>query len=195
MTPKQIERIKNKIALIRKELAADKKRWGGFYDDSRGLRYLPPELFIKIKDYKGGLRYLRWFDRTFSDDSCYPNFLFEWMLILYKTNNCREAENKALVTYASNSYIFDAFLGKELKKIQKAESSNWQQASLLDHFEYSCEDDELKDFATWLVHFMSSDKYRDFVEVLTQIDIALESEPVGKKRSKLVNKRYRLINF
>jgi len=43
MTPKQEERIRNKIARIRKELAADKKRWGGFYDDSRGLRYLPPE--------------------------------------------------------------------------------------------------------------------------------------------------------
>ncbi len=62
MTPKQEERIRIKIARIRKELAADKKRWGGFYDDSRGLRYLPPEQFIKLKDYKGGLRYLRWFD-------------------------------------------------------------------------------------------------------------------------------------
>ncbi len=34
MTEKQKERVRNKIAKIRKELAADKKRWGGYYDDT-----------------------------------------------------------------------------------------------------------------------------------------------------------------
>jgi hypothetical protein len=77
MAPKQEERIKNKIDRIRKELAADKKRWGGFYDDSRGLRNLPPEQFFKLKDYKGGLRFLRWFNRTLSDDNGCSIFLFE----------------------------------------------------------------------------------------------------------------------
>jgi hypothetical protein len=90
MTLKQEERIRNKIVRIRKELAQDKKRWGGFYDDSRGLKYLPSELFIKHKDYNGGLRYLRWFDRTFSDDSGFPIFLFEWTLILFQTGNIKE---------------------------------------------------------------------------------------------------------
>ena len=42
MTSKQIERIKKKITKIKQALAADKRRWGGFYDDSQGLRYLPP---------------------------------------------------------------------------------------------------------------------------------------------------------
>jgi hypothetical protein len=74
MAPKQEERIKNKIDRIRKELAADKKRWGGFYDDSCGLRYLPPEQFIKLKDNKGGLRFLSWFNRTFPHDNGYPIF-------------------------------------------------------------------------------------------------------------------------
>jgi len=44
MTPKQEERTRSKIKMIKAELAADKKRWGGYYDDSRGLRYLPPAL-------------------------------------------------------------------------------------------------------------------------------------------------------
>ncbi len=33
MTPRQEERIRNKIAKIRKELAADKKQWGGYHHD------------------------------------------------------------------------------------------------------------------------------------------------------------------
>jgi len=92
VTPKQVERIRNKIARIRKELAADKKSWGGYHHDGKGLRYLPPELYIKLKDYKGGLRYLRWFDRTFPDDSGYPIFLFEWTIILL-----RQAKSKKLI--------------------------------------------------------------------------------------------------
>lgn len=84
MTPKQKERIQLKIAKIKKELAADKKRWGGYYDDSRGLRYLPPELYLKIQDYSGALRYFNWFHKNFPDDSGYPVFLFEWAITRFK---------------------------------------------------------------------------------------------------------------
>lgn len=51
MTPKQIERIQNKIKKIRKEIYDEKRRFGG-YHDGRGLRYLPFELYLKIQDFK-----------------------------------------------------------------------------------------------------------------------------------------------
>ena len=66
MTDKQIERVKAKIEKYKKALAADKKYWGGLYHDGQGIRYLIPEQFIKIKDYKGGQRYLNWFGKEFS---------------------------------------------------------------------------------------------------------------------------------
>ncbi|MFW5793677.1 MAG: hypothetical protein ACOCWC_05285 [Bacteroidota bacterium] len=91
MTPKQDEKIRNKIARIRKELAADKKRWGGFYDDSRGLRYLPPELFIKLKDYKGGLRYLRWFNRAAQDK--FLQIRFRKMFDMFHQSRNQRKEN------------------------------------------------------------------------------------------------------
>ena len=99
MTPKQRERIQIKIAKIKKELAADKKRWGGFYDDSRGLRYLPPELYLKIQDYSGAQRYFNWFSKNFPEDSGYPVFLFEWAITLFKTGKIKNAEDKILETY------------------------------------------------------------------------------------------------
>jgi hypothetical protein len=97
-----------------KRTCSGQKRWGGFYDDNRGLRYLPSAQFIKLRDYKGGLRYLRWFNRTFPDDNGYPIFLFEWTLILFKTGNLKEAEKKAFETFFANNFLFDKFLGKEL---------------------------------------------------------------------------------
>lgn len=35
MTPKQADRIRNKIKKIKAALAADKKRWGGYYHDEQ----------------------------------------------------------------------------------------------------------------------------------------------------------------
>ena len=51
MTPKQIERIKIKITAIKKEIAREKKQWGG-YHDGRGLRYAPPQYYVQLGDFK-----------------------------------------------------------------------------------------------------------------------------------------------
>ncbi|HJW17411.1 MAG TPA: hypothetical protein VJ499_09825, partial [Flavisolibacter sp.] len=68
MTDKQIEQVRKKIEKYKKALSADKKYWGGYYHDGSGIRYAIPGLFIKILDYKGGLKYLNWFDKNFPDD-------------------------------------------------------------------------------------------------------------------------------
>ena len=194
MTPKQEERVRNKIARIRKELAADKKRWGGYYDDSRGLRYLPPQLFIDLRDYKGGLRYLRWFNRTFPDDSGYPAFLFEWTLILFKTGNLKEAEKKALHTFFTNKYHIDKFLGYELLPVERIEGSSRETAEPVGILKYSKSDPEFADFAEWLDIFRASDNFNKFAIELIEIDNKLETEPVGNARTELVKRRYNLID-
>lgn len=53
MTPKQAERLIKKIAVIKRVLAAEKRKFGG-YDDSRGLRYLPTRYYLQLGDYRGG---------------------------------------------------------------------------------------------------------------------------------------------
>ena len=62
MTPKQAEKLRDKILKIKRALSADKRRWGGVYDDSRGLRYLHPEIFLRLQDYTGALKYFKWFN-------------------------------------------------------------------------------------------------------------------------------------
>lgn len=192
MTPKQEESIRNKIAKIRKELAADKKRWGGFYRDSRGLRYLPPEQFMKLKDYKGGLRYLRWFNRTFPDDTGTPIFLFQWTLILFKTGNLKEAEKKAFETFSSNQYLFDTFFGKEFFPQGQLEKTEWETVTLPGYLTYSNKDPEFTDFGLWLEALIMSEKFCRFAKVLMEIDKKLETEPAGKTRSELIDRRYNL---
>ncbi len=193
MTSKQQIKIRNKIAGIRKALAADKKQWGGYHHDGQGLRYLPPALFIRLNDYKGGLRYLRWFDRAFPDDSGYPIFLFEWTLILFKTGNKKEAEKKAMQAFSTNTYLFDKFLGKALLHVQKRESANWESSGLADFLSYSKHAPEFADFGRWLEDFVASEKFTAFANELIAIDTKLATEPAGPKRSALVTQRFSLV--
>lgn len=193
MTPKQEKILRNRIAQIRKKLAADKKHWGGFHHDGGGMRYKPPELFIKLTDYKGGLSYLKWFDKTFPDDSGYPIFLFEWTIILFKTGRTHEAERKAFQTFFSNTYLFDKFLEKEFLQLDKWEGSNWEQSSLTEHFNYSKNDSNLIDFVIWLESFLTSQKFYGIASEFIEIEKRLKDEPVGRTRSELVERCFKLL--
>lgn len=111
MTPKQAERLRQKITDIRRVLAAEKRKFGG-YDDSRGLRYLPANYYVQLGDFKGGLTYLRWFHRNFPDDAGFPDFLFECTIILYQSGKTKEAEKKAIETYCADIHLFDEYLDR-----------------------------------------------------------------------------------
>lgn len=193
MTPKQIERTQNKIKQIKRTLAADKKEWGGFHRDGQGLRYLPPSLYLKLHDYTGAQRYFNWFHKNFPEDSCFPVFLFEWTITLFKKKKINLAEKKAMQTFGSNTYLIDFFLGHEPQHLNKFEDSNWKYESLKEHFNYSKDIPELNDFTEWLKEFATTDTFNDFVNQYINIEIQLEDEPVGEKRSQLVNDRYQLI--
>ncbi len=96
MTPKQQERILTKILKLKKALSDDKKYWGGYHRDARGYRYIIPELYLKIEDYKGASRYFNWFFKTFEGDISNPILMFEYCVTLYQTNKIQKAENLAL---------------------------------------------------------------------------------------------------
>lgn len=160
MTPKQEERIRNKIRKIKAALAADKKRWGGYYHDGQGLRYSPPRYYLQLGDFTGGLRYMNWFNKNFPDDIGYPEFLFEWAVILFKTGRIREAEKKAFNTFTRNTYLFDQFFGRPVQKIDKWEGSGMESVEYAtDYFSYSCKQEVLSDFAHWLEKLLATEKF------------------------------------
>ncbi|MBA3900608.1 MAG: hypothetical protein H0X62_10425 [Bacteroidetes bacterium] len=192
MTEKQVERIRKKIKQIRAALAEEKKKFGG-YDDSRGLRYIPVELFISISDYKGGLTYLRWFNKNFSDDIGFPGFLFEWVLILFKTGKLKDAEKKAFDTFCSNTYVFDFFLKRDIEPIDKQESFSFEAAEFAKRLPYSSEQPELSDFAEWLIKLLQSGKFSKSAEKFIEIQKRLLHENDRETRHYLIKQKEQLI--
>jgi len=187
MTEKQINKVKLKIKKYKKALAFDKKQCGGYYDDGRGIRYIIPELYVKIKDYKGGQRYFNWFDKNFPDDTCYPIFLFEWTFVLFKCNKLVEAEQKLHLTFFSNTYLLDKFLDNEFLELNKNENSNWEKKSLMEHFHYNKNGEEFIAFANWTIEQLQTRFFLNKANRFIEIEQLLKTEPVGLKRTLLVN--------
>jgi hypothetical protein len=195
MTPKQQERIKNKIKKIKAALAADKKHWGGQYHDGSGLRYIPPQLYVELNDYTGGLRYFNWFNKNFPDDSGYPDFLFEWTIILFKTGKLKEAEKKAFETFCSNTYLFDIFFGRQATIFKKYECSNLERQEFAENqFCYSNKQDNLTDFSEWLEKFIATEKFMLLSNKFLDIRERLETENDTETRRYLVKYERQLVN-
>ena len=195
MTPKQQERIKNKIKKVKAALSADKKRWGGQYHDGQGLRYYPPQLYIELSDFTGGLRYFNWFNKNFSDDSGYPDFLFEWTIILFKTNRLKEAGKKAFETFQSNTYLFDIFFGRQVTKIEKWEASNLQTQNFAENqFCYNNKQENLLDFSEWLDNFIATEKFILLRAKYLDIQERLKTEKDTETRHYLIQQERQLVN-
>lgn len=193
MTPKQTERIQKKIKDIRKALSDEKRIFGG-YNDSGGFRYAPTGLFLKIQDYKGGLTYLRWFNKNFPDDIGMPDFLFEWTIILFKNGKIQDTESKAIQTYFANSYLFDKFFERITPPIDKYESSNLETIEFVEFLTYSKNQSELSDFAEWLADFEKSEKFKKIKIKYLEISKKLKTEKDIETRSYLLQQIDQLQN-
>lgn len=191
MTPKQTERLRLKISNVKKALAGEKRKFGG-YDDSRGLRYLPTRYFVQLADYAGGLTYTKWFSKNFPDDSGFPDFLFEWTIILYKAGQISPAKQKAFETYCSNIYVFDKFLDRPIMYIDKWETSNLEGPSFLEYFQYNHQQPGLQDFAEWLQAFLLTTDFIQKANQFVELSKALSNEDDIGKRSYLVRQIARL---
>src|SRR4030088_907516 len=89
LTPKDIERLKNRLAEA-KHAFAEEKRIYGVYKDKQVLRYIPTIYYIQLGDYRGGLKYVRWFEKHFPSDPGLPYFLFERIIIYFKNGKIKD---------------------------------------------------------------------------------------------------------
>ncbi|MDD2611337.1 MAG: hypothetical protein PHR38_00960 [Bacteroidales bacterium] len=185
MTEKQIERVRTKITRVKRELAADKKRWGGYYDDSAGLRYVVPNLYLKIRDFKGAMNYFRWFAKNFPDDCCYGEFLLEWSLTLFKLGKVEDAKLKVINAYFRDTRVLNKFLGRQVTMVDETINSferDWSDTQVL---AYSAKEKDWADFTVWLETSLTSEPFLRFSKEYLEIQKQLQAEPDPTKRSKL----------
>jgi hypothetical protein len=194
MTDRQINAVRTKIEKIKKALADDKRRWGGYYNDGGGLRYLPPQYYLKIEEYSGALRYFNWFKKNFPDDIGFPQFLFTWTITLFYKNKLEDARRLAFRTFFSNTYLFDKFFGKPIVPIEKWEGSNLEGPEYTDFFTYSATDSKLLAFTEWLQKLTNSDDFQQISNTFIELNQKLKDLPASDERNEIFSSLNKLEN-
>ena len=172
MTNKQIDRIKEKIDGMRQTLLEGKRK-SVVYDDRQGFRYLLLRYYIKINDYKGGLKYVRWYDRNFGDDISFPDFLFERIIIYFKTGKYGEARRTVVKALFSNTYLFNKFFGRPLVRVEKCEDYQLGGCRYAETLVYKHDQPDLVDFAKWLDNNISTRAFQKLTNEYVYINTRL----------------------
>ena len=185
MTEKQIEKIKKKIKVCRARLATEKRMFGD-YDDSQGLRYYIPELYLKIKDFKGALVYFRWFSKAFPDDIGYPDFNLFWSATLFENNKISDAIKKAYATAFSNTYFLDLISGRDPVQIDKSEPIGFETLDYAKSAYEDCIEDITQEFQVWISNLSELDEFKTNVNKFISLQKLIKDEPSGQLRTELL---------
>ena len=192
MTPAQITRLRIKIIKLRKILAAERARFGG-YEDSAGRRYRILELYVSIADYKGALVYLRSFFKNFPDDAGFPFFWVEACITNFYNNKLDQARSMAFKAFVANPYVWEVFfmgIATEVEGIKP--SSNWEGLELALQLPYRADQEQYAQFATWLQTCLAEPKMQDLIQTYFDLKLKLSTTPVGQLRTSLVEQLYGL---
>ena len=189
MTSKQADRLRREITAIRRTLAAEKRKFGG-YDDSRGLRYLPTRYYVQLADFAGGLTYLRWFWRNFSTDVGFADFLFEATIILCKQGKLLEAARQATATFRADRQLLAHFLGQPAPPAEVWENPPLAAEAYARYFATLGSPAILQDVAQWISELTSTAEFRTHARQFSDLHRQLHGEQDPEKRRHLLDQLY-----
>ena len=192
MTSEQISLIKTKIIKLRKILATERARFGG-YDDSAGRRYTILNLYVSIADYKGAAVYLRWFFKNFPDDSGFSFFWVEACITYFYNNKLDQARSMAFKAFVANPYTWEVFFTGTATEVPGIKpNSNWEGVELALQLPYRADQEQCAQFATWLQTCLAEPKMQDLIQTYFDLKLKLPITPVGTLRTSLVEQLYGL---
>jgi hypothetical protein len=191
LTPAQIARIQKKIDRIKKSIASEKVRFG-CYDDSRGLRYEPPFLYMQIMDLTGGLRYYNWFMKNFPDDCGSPIMYISWTALFFFRNELPQARRLFKRAVFSNIYLIPVLLGKTIELYDTGKSLNYDNSEWVKEIDFSDFQFLTAEFCQWLETEYYCDTMQQLIRRYAMISKELDTMPVGDNRSALVTELFKM---
>jgi hypothetical protein len=188
MTEKEIEKIKNSIKVYKSRLAGEKKRFGGYFDNG-GVRYIIPELYIQLSDYKGALSYFNWFEKEFPDDSGFPFFDLLWSFTYFKNKREKDAIHLAYRTAFSNIYVIDLLCNNPVTINDPSHPGDFEYAKQLTEW---CEKFLTKDFKQWLCMLNETEEFKSNMNKFISLQKLIDDESLSESQSDLIDEAEKL---
>ncbi|MGV8962926.1 MAG: hypothetical protein ACOH2V_06060 [Candidatus Saccharimonadaceae bacterium] len=184
MTEKQKESIRLSNKKQRGALAAERRKFGGYFDNS-GRRYSISELYMRIFDYKGTITYKRWFEKNFPDDIGVPLLSFHWSNAYHELGKLQETKIYTIDTAFQNIYLHKLLLNREVNKIDMYEFGRdmleFAQLMIKD-----CGKVATESYFNWLSIFIETDEYKEPINKFIALTKLLKNENKQYKRIELL---------
>ncbi|MDT8387462.1 MAG: hypothetical protein RQ736_08105 [Thiogranum sp.] len=104
----------------------------GFISDGYGKRYLIFWLYFVLGDLKGANAYLRWYEKTFSDDIGEPIQKLCTAILLHRSDKQQKAKYLLADLMLSNLYTIPRLLGEKCERFKIECSSNFEGAEYVE---------------------------------------------------------------
>ena len=189
--PKEKKKIIERISRYERALKAEKRKFDS-YDDGYGKRYLLGPLYLLADDFEGAIKHYKWFEKNFDDDCGEPIHRLCWVLALYRNEKIEEARKALMKVMLINLYIIPQLIGLEQKRIKGWYGSNWEWKEYLEEIPQEIWKLWKTEEISWVKGLYFSDPFTKLRNRYIEINEQLENEPVGKRRSKLVDEESRL---
>jgi hypothetical protein len=192
--PKEPKKIRERIKRYERDLANEKRKFGGIHDGA-GNRYLLGPLYMLLGDIAGARKSFGWFQRAFPDDIGEPFHYLCWTLALYRASDHDSAAKKLAQTWFRNRYLVSRLLRLDEQQPAIRHSTNWEQPEYVEHGPSELLDLWDEKALLWARDVYEMAWFKQVRTAYLEIERRLESEPVGPERIRLVSERSRLVKL
>ena len=189
--PQEPNKIRARIKHYERELRQELEM-NGFIRDGYGKRYLLGPLYLLMDDLEGALQSFEWFEQNFPDDVGDPVHYLCWTLALYRSRDTDQAVDKLHQTMLSNLYLIPYLVGRPQDELDIWHGSNLEEKDFVSYVPREIWGLWDARALLWAAETYNSPKLRLIRERYIEILRQLKSEPVGPRRSELVNELFRL---
>jgi tetratricopeptide (TPR) repeat protein len=183
--PKEKNKIIERINRYERSLRTEKRKFG-LFDDGYGKRYLLGPLYLLLDDVEGAIKHYKWFKEDFDDDSGEPIHRLCWVLAYLRIGNTEEARKSLMRVMLINLYIIPKLIGIDQKKIKGWYGCNWEWKEYLEEIPQQIWKLWKSEEISWVKDLYFSESIMKLRNRYIEVNEQLEKEPVGKRRSKLV---------
>ncbi len=189
--PDDPKKIRERIRRYERGLQKEKQTFGS-YNDGAGKRYFIGPLYLLLGDLEGALKAFQWFDTTFPDDSGEAGQSLCWALAAYRSGDRKEAIHRLTRAMLQSRYVIPRLLGEPIDGLTVSADSDELRLMELDWIPAQYFSSWAPDEREWASREYHGEELTALRNRHLEITRALEKEPVGPRRTQLVEELYGL---
>jgi hypothetical protein len=191
--PKTEKGIRSRIASYKASMQRE-RRLHGFISDDYGKRYLVVWLYFVLGDLKGATAYLRWYERTFSDDIGEPIQKLCAAILLHRSGKQQKAKYYLADLMLSNLYAIPKVLGDECEPYKVGCSSNFEEPEYAEEIPSEIVSAITEEDRAWIRELHESFEFRRYKKQFIELRRELDRTHGVENRSPLVDQLGSILN-